>query len=109
MMAETLEEQLATARERLATERCMREVAERELKRQNERIGELERELRRQNERIAELQGRLGAERQAREAVEARLYAGCQDCIYEPRNRCPDQCSGCTIWTALVTAGIEHE
>lgn len=62
-----------------------------------------------EQERIADLERQLAAERQAREAVEARLYAGCQSCIYEPRNRCPDQCDGCTIWAALVTAGIEHE
>lgn len=45
MTAETLEEKLAAVRENLATEWCLRTMAEQEVKRQQERIAELERQL----------------------------------------------------------------
>lgn len=45
MTEETLEEKLAAVRENLATEWCLRTVAEQEVKRQRERIAELERQL----------------------------------------------------------------
>lgn len=56
---------------------------------------------------IRKLWRQLAAEREARQEAEARLYAGCQNCMYEPHNRCADQCEGCTVWEALVRAGIE--
>ena len=40
--------------------------------------------------------------------VVAALKDGCADCIYaKPRHA--EQCQGCTVWEALVAAGIEPQ
>jgi len=55
---------------------------------------------------MLELKRRSGERAQK---VEALLYRGCNDCIYEPRNRNSDQCDGCDVWYGLLRAGIETE